>query len=137
MGTWGAGNFDSDGALDYLAEVTSGFEAKIEQCLADEDISALDEDGEAVIVPSAAILSVLCERCDASPPQPDVVARWKRQYLALFDDQIDGLAPGPGYKEERRQVIEETFTKREAQSAEYRQDERQGDRLLSEPENRI
>ena|SRR5579872_5759533 len=122
MGTWGAGNFDSDAALDYIGEVTGAIEARIEACLADEDASALDEDGEGVLMPSVALLSVLHEHCKAGPPKPEAVLRWKRQYLAIFDDQIDDLDPVPGYKEERRAVIEGTFDRLAAQAADFWRD---------------
>lgn len=111
MGTWGVGNFESDGALDYMGETIDAFVARIEECLEDEERSRLDEDGESVIVSTVAILSVLYEHCRAPAPEPDVVEQWKEQYLAIFDDQIDGLDPAEGYKEERREVIEETFDK--------------------------
>lgn len=122
MGTWGAGNFDSDGALDYIGEIASGLTARIEACFADEESSALDEDGEGVLVPSVAILLLLCEHCAAAPPRPDVAGRWKRQYLTIFDDQIDSLEPAPGYKQERRQVIEDTFRRLQARAAAFWQD---------------
>jgi hypothetical protein len=33
------------------------------------------------------------------------------EYLGLYDGQIDGWDPSPGYKEERRQVIAEMFAR--------------------------
>ena len=123
MGTWGAGNFDNDGAADYVGELTDGWVAtlvaNIEECFADKDRSAVDEDGEAVIMPSVAVMSVLCEHCQAQPPKPEVVARWEQEYLAIYDDQIAGLDPNRGYADERRQLIVETFTTLKAQSTTY------------------
>ncbi|BDI28223.1 hypothetical protein CCAX7_002740 [Capsulimonas corticalis] len=116
MGTWGAGNFDSDGALDYISGVVDDLEGKIEDILTDEDRSALDEEGEGVLVPSVAILSALHETVQAPTPEPAVVARWRAQYLAIYDGQIDDLDPDDGYKDERRQVIQSTFDKLETQA---------------------
>ncbi|MEO7720119.1 MAG: DUF4259 domain-containing protein [Capsulimonas sp.] len=116
MGTWGAGNFDSDSALDYISSVVDDLEGKIEDLLTDEERSALDEEGEGVLVPSVAILSALHETVQAPTPEPANVARWRTQYLAIYDAQIDGLEPDAEYKVERRQVIQDTFDKLEAQA---------------------
>lgn len=43
MGTWGAGNFDNDSALDYKDSIEDEFINRIEEILADDDRSALDE----------------------------------------------------------------------------------------------
>jgi len=125
MGTWGAGNFDSDGALDYIGEVADGLEDRIEECFADEESSALDEDGETVLMASVAILSVLCEHCKAPPPKPDIVARWKQRYLDIFDEELHSLETVQGYTEERRAVIEETFNKLQARADEFWQERSQ------------
>jgi hypothetical protein len=109
MGTWGAGNFDSDYALDFLdAEVRRHVDT-IEGIFADEERFQLDEDAEAVLVPSVFILSLLCEHCRAHLPASVHVAEWKARYLAMYDREIDGLAPAPGFKDERRCVIAATF----------------------------
>ena len=108
MGTWSAGNFDNDGALDYAGGLVSSFAARIEAILSDEVMSRLDEDGERILMPSAELISVLCERSGCAPPQPAAIASWQERYLAIFDVQIEGLA-GEGYAQERRAVIVQTF----------------------------
>ena len=116
MGTWAAGNFDNDGALDYVGEVMDGLVARIEGVFAEEGAADLDEYGEAVIMPSVHIISLLHEHCHAAPPKPAVVAGWKSRYLAIFDEQIDDLEPAGDFASERRAVIENTFTKLETQA---------------------
>src|SRR5262249_52273732 len=109
MGIWGPGNFDSDYALDFLdAEVRRHIDA-IEGIFADEALFQLDEDAEAVLIPSVFLLSLLCEHCRAQLPTSVHVAQWKARYLAMYDREIDGLAPAPGFKGERRFVIAATF----------------------------
>ncbi len=120
MGRWGSGNFESDGALDYMGEVSDELAARIEDILAAADRSALDEEGEDILMPSVAVLSALHEHCHAPTPKPGAVRRWRRAYLAIFDDQINGLAPGDdGFKQERREVIDGTFGKLESQSVAF------------------
>jgi hypothetical protein len=114
MGTWGPGSFQSDGALDYVGEVIDSLVARIEEILDDEGRVALDEEGEAVLVPSVHIIGLLVEHCRAAPPKPATVKEWHKKYLKVFDDQIDGLSPTGNFEAERRKVIEDTFAKLEA-----------------------
>lgn len=122
MGTWGSGNFDSDGALDYMGEIMDGLGTRIENTFADESLSYLDEYGEAVIVPSVAVMSVLCEQCHAVPPQAVTVTQWKTQYLTLFDDQIEGLGGSAEFNRERRATVVSTFERLEEQARAFWRD---------------
>jgi len=67
IGTWGSGNFESDGALDFVGELSNQLVEKIETYFSDNRAN-LDEEGEAVVMPSVQILSILHEKCDAAPP---------------------------------------------------------------------
>ncbi len=112
MGTWGEGNFDNDGALDYLAEITTGLVKTIEETLADEIMASLDEDGEAKLVPSLDILATLRENYSyIILPKVEKIESWKSSYLKIYDEQIDDLTLKQGYKEQRRATIEATFDK--------------------------
>lgn len=118
MGTWAAGNFDSDGALDYVAGIVEQLTKTIGSCL-DEGNPDLDEGGESELMPSVAIIKVLSEHCGAAPPKPDVIDSWRSQYLAIYDEQIDGLDPDTDYKNERRTTIDRTFTELIALSKQF------------------
>lgn len=118
MGTWAAGNFDSDGALDYVGEIIDQLTNTIASCL-EEGNAGLDEGGESELMPSVAIIKVLSEHCGAAPPKPDVIQSWRNQYLAIYDEQIDGLDPDPAYKVERRATIDTTFRELVALSEEF------------------
>ena len=109
MGTWGAGNFQSDGALDYVGDVTAGLCARIESVMSDEILFALDEEAEAVIPPTVTMLTLLCDRCGAAPPEPGRVLSWREKYLSMFDREIGDLDPAEGYGPERRATLIETF----------------------------
>lgn len=109
MGTFGESNFANDGALDYVNDLVDRLAATVDECLADEERSALDEEGEAVIMPSVEIIALLCEQCSAVPPTQETVNRWREQYLHIYDEEIDYLDPKPTFKEKRRAVIERTF----------------------------
>ena len=119
MGTWGAGNFDNDSAMDYMGEIEEELVTRIEDILKDEDRCALEEDGEGILMPTIVMLSTLSEHCRLGVPNRATVQRWKEQYLAVFDEQIDGFDPQPSYKEARRAVIEATFLKLEGQAYDF------------------
>ncbi|RYX81276.1 DUF4259 domain-containing protein [bacterium] len=110
MGTWGEGNFDNDGALDYVGGLINQLMDKINACFAEGDVY-LDEEGEEIIIPSVHIISLLSEECKAAPPKPDSVVEWRDKYLTLFDEQIGGLDPAGDFAQKRREVIEATFDK--------------------------
>jgi hypothetical protein len=110
MGTWGPGNFDSDAALDYLGGVIDRLTDTVEELFAEERAS-LDDQGEGKLMPTVEMISVLCDWCSGAPPHPPQILRWKRHYLEIYDDQIDGLllAGKEGFGQERRAHIVRTF----------------------------
>ena len=106
---WGVDNFDNDGAMDYLSMQVMQLTATIKAVIADEGRMELDEDGETLLMPSVELLAMLCERYNAEPPQPSLVHQWRDKYLAVFDRDIDRLAPSPEFKAGRRKAVEKTF----------------------------
>ena len=114
MGTWNTGNFDCDGAIEYLIyEVQQPLVQRIERIISDPVAIELDEEGEDVLMPSVELLALLAETYGGTLPDLDVIHRWRDVYLAGYDRYIDRLSPRAGYKEERRRVIEQTFARLE------------------------
>jgi hypothetical protein len=109
MATWSEDNFGNDGAREYLGLLTARLVATITEVLADPERTALDEDGESLLMPSVEVLALLCERYAAEPPRPATVRQWHEKYLAVFDREIDGLKRRADYKTARRKVIGNTF----------------------------
>jgi hypothetical protein len=119
MGTWGTGNFQNDGALDYLGELTDHFAKYIDDILLSESGADADEDGESRLVPTVAILDLLCERFDSAPPKLEKVAEWRERYLAAFDRSMPGLDADGSFMKERRPIVERTFAALEARSKQF------------------
>lgn len=109
MGTWGAGTFQNDAALDFINIEVDRHIAAIEAIFADESRFRLDEDAEGELMPRIEILLALCERCHGVLQENVDIAVWKVHYLAMYDEQIDDLEPTDDYKEQRRAVIASTF----------------------------
>jgi hypothetical protein len=121
MGEWTEDNFGNDGARDYLAMMTAKLVATIREVVGDDERIVPEEDGESLLMPSVEILALLCERCGAAPPRPGTVKQWHEKYLAAFDRGIDRMRPSPGFKADRRRVIENTFRWLESLSDSYYQ----------------
>ena len=109
MGTWSVGNFDNDGALDYLGDIINQITENIEDIFKSGDAADLEQCGESELMPGVEIISILSEKCNAVPPKEDTVNRWKRDYLKIYDSQIDSLGASKKFKINRRKVIEDTF----------------------------
>lgn len=117
MATMGTGNFDNAGAQEtrdnLINEITDG----IQTCLTyNNDV---EEGGEQEFMPLVQILSTLCEHCGATPPEPDVVSKWRKAYLNVFDEQAGDHFEEKSHIKARRKVIEETFKKLEDLAVKY------------------
>jgi cytochrome P450 len=115
MGTWGTGNFENDAALDFINMEVDRHVSAIEDIFSDEERFRLDEDAEGELIPRVEMLLALCGHCGGVLQEKLDTAAWKARYLAMYDDQIDGMEPTDGYKKQRRAVIADTFDRLIAQ----------------------
>jgi hypothetical protein len=113
MGTWGAGIFENDCAMDYAGQLVAG----VEYAAADTSRMETDEYHGDIMPCLVAIIANLHELTGtAAIPRPDVVAGWKAKYMAVWEGYIDKLSPKPGYEEQRRAVLREAFDRLEQQA---------------------
>ena len=115
MGTFGAGNFESDAALDLVAETRAVTEGALTAFLDSDDVGV--EDLERVMA-AVAIHLVLDEHCGAGAPEVDFAIRLRDKALAIFDEEMPELDPDGEFAAERRTVIVETFKRYEAAARE-------------------
>lgn len=122
MGTWGPGNFENDCAADHLFEVCGPLLDQIKAAMEDPEAIEPGEYDSDIVVANLEIIACLTEhlgRYERGPiqdilypcvlPAAETIAGWKKTYLAVWDESIDGLAPDPDYKKQRREVIIDTF----------------------------
>src|SRR5690348_5779837 len=109
MGTWGAGTFQHDAALDFINTEIDRHVSVIENIFEDESLFHIDDDAEGELMPRIEILLALCDRCHGVLGEHMDIAAWKARYLALYDDEIDTIEPSDDYKQRRRAVIADTF----------------------------
>ncbi|MGW5349453.1 DUF4259 domain-containing protein [Streptomyces sp. NPDC004031] len=120
MGTWGAGNFDSDTAADHLGELAERLVAEVARAMDGDPVELEPDEYWGVAVPCNLELLLLLKRQDwvgVTLPPAATIRGWQGAFLAVWEGSIDGLGPKPGYKEERRAVLTGTF-ERLAQAAE-------------------
>ena len=108
MGTWGPGNFENDGALDYVHDVMDQFVKEAQEIFDDDGFDLGDLD--AIIMPKIEIVITIVENCGGFIFK-HIVKDWKEKCLKLYDSEIDDYDPKEEYKVNRRKVIEKTFEK--------------------------
>jgi uncharacterized protein DUF4259 len=109
MGVWGAGNFANDEALDYAHELADQMIEQIATTVASEHGMDPDEPDSFQLMCNIDFLWLIGRHAGLSMPEAAVVKNWKARYLATWDSCIDGLAPDPAFKQERRAVLVKSF----------------------------
>ena len=112
MGTWGAGNFDSDTAADHLGDLVGRLTAEVTEAMAGDPVELEPDEYWGVTVPcNLELLLVLARQgwVGVTLPPPEAIRAWQEKFLAVWEATIDGLEPKPAYKDERRAVLNETF----------------------------
>ncbi|MER7726551.1 DUF4259 domain-containing protein [Streptomyces sp. NPDC096323] len=112
MGTWGAGNFDSDTAADHLGDLVGRLTAEVTEAMAGDPVGLEPDEYWGVTVPCNLELLLVLDRqgwVGVTLPPPELIRTWQEKFLAVWEATIDGLGPKPAYKDERRAVLNETF----------------------------
>ncbi|MFE7619736.1 DUF4259 domain-containing protein [Streptomyces sp. NPDC057496] len=112
MGTWGAGNFDSDTAADHLSDVTGRLVSRIGEAMSGDPVALEPDDYDGVAVPcDIELLCLIAEQGYVGSVVPDaaVVAGWRKTFMDVWERTIDGLEPDPEHKEDRRAELNRTF----------------------------
>ncbi|GAA1400630.1 DUF4259 domain-containing protein [Catellatospora coxensis] len=112
MGTWGSGNFDGDTAADHLSMLTERLISEVAEAMSGDPVEIEPDEYWGVAVPcNLELLHLIAQQgwVGAELPEPEVIDGWKTRFLTVWDESIDGLEPVPGFKEQRRAVLERTF----------------------------
>lgn len=112
MGTWGAGNFDSDTAADHLSDLTARLVREIGDAMEGDPVELEADEYWGVAVPcNVELLAMLAEQRWVGVTLPDAATAqaWKAKLLAAWDRSIDALGPSDAYHRERRAVLVRTF----------------------------
>lgn len=118
MGEWGAGNFEQDGALDFMwREVQMPLIQKIQAMLDDPVVAEADEPDSGPIMAAVAILALLAEHLTATAPKPEQVALWKKTFLESWDKTASDVFFRYDEMIARRSVIAATFDRLEELAA--------------------
>ena len=112
MGTWGAGNLESDNAAEYLLyQIMEPLESQILGVLEDTVNAEADEDGDATIVAVDALAALCAHFGETMRIEKKKLEQIKQQYLKIWSTSIDGCDPVEGHKAARQAQIEATFAR--------------------------
>jgi hypothetical protein len=111
MGTWAAGPFESDEALDFVDDMAARLIDAVESFVRNPQI----EEGFDTAFAAVGLLNVVVAGSPAlipagSPvglPSPEDARRWREAMLKCFDEQLEELAPQPGFAGEQRAKLVE------------------------------
>lgn len=117
MGTWDTGIFDNDDALDFVGEIMEDLQQRVDGWFEEEEPDF--GEGEGVVPPAVYIMHLLSTNCGAAPPKPDVIAKWKSEYLKVFDEQIEDMGAEEGFISSRRETISRAFKDLETASRSF------------------
>ncbi|MEZ4238558.1 MAG: DUF4259 domain-containing protein [Myxococcota bacterium] len=106
MGTWDAGPFGNDAAMDFVGDVIRSLTAPLDEFLADPQIDETFDPAFAAI----ALLNEVMTRTVARPWDPAAEAPRDPRPIAeamlrCFDEQIAGMAPAPGFEADQRAAL--------------------------------
>lgn len=113
MGTWGAGNFDSDTSADHMSTITSRLVSEVEEAMRDPKELEADEFWGCAVPMNVELLALLAKQGYVGVMLPDAatVDRWKATYMAAWEGSIDDLGPTDEFRRARRKVLLATFAK--------------------------
>lgn len=104
MGTWAAGPFSNDAALDFVGDVIDHLMQPVNAFLEDPRIDEGFDEAFAAI----ALLNQIMRTTSSRPWSEDEVvdgAPIREAMLRCYDEQIDGLDPNPSFKTEQRRAL--------------------------------
>lgn len=92
MGTWDAGNFDNDDAMDQLGGLVSEMVQKIEFAI-DNELLEPDETQGVWLPCQVEILTLFAQRFNVTLPSVETITRWRDEYIEVWEGYIDELEP--------------------------------------------
>jgi hypothetical protein len=112
MGTWGAGNLESDNAAEYLLyQIFEPLEEQIRSVLEDDANAEADEDGDATMVAVDALAALCAHFGETTQITRKKLVQIQKKYLKVWSKSMDGLEPVEGHKSARQTQIEATFAR--------------------------
>ncbi len=104
MGTWDAGPFENDAAMDFTGEIVDQLVSALDEFMESPEI---DETFDAAFA-AIGLLNAIMGVCSARPykPAPGFDAPAVRSAMVkCFDEQIDGMEPEPTFKTLQREML--------------------------------
>jgi len=115
MGTWDAGPFHNDAAMDFVGEHVDGLMTVLDAFLDEPEIDETFDEAFAAL----ALLNGVMAMCSARPWDAEASAvrdpaPIRAAFLACYDEQIDGMMPDPDFKRVHREKLVEQLDRFDA-----------------------
>ena len=104
MGTWAAGPFGNDSAMDFVGGVFDTLMEPVDEFMEEPEIDETLDPAFAAI----ALMNLMMTKTSARPWRDGGVvdgAPIRAAMLRCFDDQIDGMDPAEGFAAEQRAAL--------------------------------
>jgi hypothetical protein len=108
MGTWAAGPFGNDAALDFVGDVLDQLMGAVNEFM---EAPEIDETFDPAFA-SIALLNGVMKLTPSRPWSGDGVVDGepiREAMLRCYDEQIDGMDPQPGFKRDQRAALVEVL----------------------------
>lgn len=109
MGTWDAGIFDNDCAMDHVCAFTGKMIEEIDEAVANPSELECDEYWGDAMRAHIEMLLLLQRDAHGLLPEPEKAILWRDTYMNIWDGYIDKLQPKPDYKIKRRAILVSLF----------------------------
>lgn len=104
MGTWSAGVYGNDSALDWVGDLVDGIEKTVRSKIGNFD----ENDGDWLLAAVDTMYAV-CKNAGGTAPNLSEVLQWHKSYFLSWDLYNQEHDVGPAYITAQRKVIDETF----------------------------
>jgi Domain of unknown function (DUF4259) len=104
MGTWAAGPFGNDAALDFMGDLFDLLMKPVDEFLESPEIDETFDAAFAAIAAMNALMRIAVSRPWRHEAEVDAVAIAEVLH-ACFNDQIEGMAPAEGFSEQQRAAL--------------------------------
>jgi hypothetical protein len=106
MGTWAAGVYGNDAALDWMGDLMDSLSNQIKS-----EIDDFDESNGDSLFAAIDTIAILCGNTLAAPPKSTEVDAWQKSYVRCWKSYITELDPDPDYLEGQGKVIDDVFSR--------------------------
>lgn len=114
MGTWAAGVYGNDSALDWVGDLVDGIQKAVRSKIANFD----ENDGDWLLA-AVDTMYIVCKNAGGTAPNLIEVLQWRKSYCLSWDMYNQERDVGKEYIAAQCKIIDETFARLAALSKSF------------------